>query len=111
MASQLFRSVPPLQKALDVPDGIASMVTVALRRFVEDPPVPFVPTTRQPRHRVPSVATVPTPRAVAAVPTPPPESAIEQLTSMGFDRDSVLTALQASQNNVERAADILLTRG
>mmetsp|Transcript_7017 Transcript_7017/g.10640 ORF Transcript_7017/g.10640 Transcript_7017/m.10640 type:complete len:291 (+) Transcript_7017:364-1236(+) len=103
VASQLFRTIPPLQKALDVPDGIASMVAATLQRFVEDPPVPLVPTTRQSRQRAP-------PPPVVAV-MPPPEAAIEQLTSMGFDRDSVLHALQASQNNVERAADILLTGG
>ena len=48
-----------------------------------------------------------TPVAVT-VPAPPPE-AIAQLTSMGFEEQRVKEALQVSDNNVERAANILLT--
>jgi hypothetical protein len=48
-----------------------------------------------------------TPLAVA-VPVPTPE-AIAQLTSMGFEEQRVKEALQVSDNNVERAANILLT--
>ena len=48
-----------------------------------------------------------TPVAVAvAVPTP---EAIAQLTSMGFEEQRVKEALRVSDNNVERAANILLT--
>jgi hypothetical protein len=45
----------------------------------------------------------------AAPPPPPPEEAIEQLTAMGFDRERVLASLQSTNNNVERAADRLLS--
>lgn len=48
-----------------------------------------------------------TPIAVA-VPVPPPE-AVAQLVAMGFEEARVIEALQASENNVERAANILLT--
>lgn len=42
-------------------------------------------------------------------PPPPSEETIEQLTMMGFDRESVITALRATDNNVEAAANRLLT--
>jgi membrane associated rhomboid family serine protease len=54
----------------------------------------------------------PTPRRPVAPPTPPappPEEAVEQLTAMGFGRQEVVQALQATSNNVERAANILLS--
>jgi hypothetical protein len=97
---------------LDVPDFLAATVTAALVRFVDDPPAPIVqrPAARAGRGGAPTAAP---PRAAAApifeqLP-PPPESAIEQLTSMGFDREAVLRALAQSHNNVERAADRLLS--
>jgi len=40
---------------------------------------------------------------------PPSEAAIEQLTSMGFDRERVERALRQNNNNVEHAANQLLT--
>ncbi|CAK4071817.1 unnamed protein product [Aphanomyces euteiches] len=40
--------------------------------------------------------------------TPPSEDAIEQLTALGFERDRAVAALQASDNNVEAAANRLL---
>jgi uncharacterized UBP type Zn finger protein len=44
-------------------------------------------------------------------PTPPPdEAAIDQLVLMGFPRDKVIEALQNSHNDVNRAADRLLTQ-
>ena len=42
-------------------------------------------------------------------PPPPPEEAIAQLTSMGFDRESVVRALQQTDNNIEAAANRLLS--
>mmetsp|Transcript_14879 Transcript_14879/g.16715 ORF Transcript_14879/g.16715 Transcript_14879/m.16715 type:complete len:373 (+) Transcript_14879:81-1199(+) len=45
--------------------------------------------------------------AVSPPPPPPPE-AITQLTSMGFEEQRVKEALQVSDNNVERAANLLL---
>ena len=59
-------------------------------------------------HRVRPAAAEETPIAVA-VPVPPPE-AVAQLISMGFEEERVIEALQASENNVERAANLLLTR-
>lgn len=41
-------------------------------------------------------------------PPPPPEEAIGQLTSMGFERQAVVRALQQTDNNVEAAANRLL---
>merc|ERR1712176_437196 len=41
-------------------------------------------------------------------PPPPPEEAIAQLTSMGFEREAVVRALQQTENNVEAAANRLL---
>ena len=41
-------------------------------------------------------------------PTPSPPDVIAQLTSMGFEEQRVKEALQASDNNIERAANLLL---
>ena len=64
--------------------------------------------------RPPSRRPVVQPQAAApvVVPTAPPApspEAIAQLTAMGFDEQRVKEALQVTGNNVERAADILLT--
>mmetsp|Transcript_24595 Transcript_24595/g.42093 ORF Transcript_24595/g.42093 Transcript_24595/m.42093 type:complete len:305 (-) Transcript_24595:308-1222(-) len=48
------------------------------------------------------------PAAAPRPPPPPPEEAIAQLTSMGFERQAVIRALQQSDNNVEAAANRLL---
>ena len=48
------------------------------------------------------------PMAAVAPPPPPPQEAIDQLTAMGFSEERVRQALQASGNNIERAADRLL---
>jgi len=104
-AAYLVDTIQPLQHAFDVPDSLASIVTTAMKRFIEDPPAPLVPMTRQ-YHRRAQV-----PHTPVTAPTPPSESAVQQLISMGFDRDSVLRALRASQNNVERAADRLIMGG
>ncbi|TMW68124.1 hypothetical protein Poli38472_007796 [Pythium oligandrum] len=45
------------------------------------------------------------PRMVA---TPPSEDAIQQLLALGFDRERAIAALQATDNNVEAAANRLL---
>mmetsp|Transcript_5010 Transcript_5010/g.14377 ORF Transcript_5010/g.14377 Transcript_5010/m.14377 type:complete len:255 (-) Transcript_5010:351-1115(-) len=42
-------------------------------------------------------------------PPPPSEEAIAQLTGMGFDREAVIQALRRSDNNVEVAANHLLS--
>mmetsp|Transcript_31111 Transcript_31111/g.29954 ORF Transcript_31111/g.29954 Transcript_31111/m.29954 type:complete len:327 (-) Transcript_31111:396-1376(-) len=60
---------------------------------------------QQPQPLVP-----PTPRyAQPQPPPPPPEEAIEQLTMMGFERETVIIALGATDNNVEAAANRLLS--
>jgi len=51
-------------------------------------------------------ATAPT--AVQRPPPPPPEEAIDQLTSMGFERQAVIRALQQTDNNIEAAANRLM---
>jgi hypothetical protein len=54
--------------------------------------------------------------AAAMAPRPPPRpvqadpAAVEQLVIMGFDQDQVVRALQATNNNVQRAADQLLSQ-
>mmetsp|Transcript_4561 Transcript_4561/g.5246 ORF Transcript_4561/g.5246 Transcript_4561/m.5246 type:complete len:321 (+) Transcript_4561:32-994(+) len=42
-------------------------------------------------------------------PDPPSPEAIEQLTAMGFERDAVIRALREADNNLEHAANRLLT--
>mmetsp|Transcript_20810 Transcript_20810/g.28929 ORF Transcript_20810/g.28929 Transcript_20810/m.28929 type:complete len:346 (-) Transcript_20810:43-1080(-) len=51
----------------------------------------------------------PAPRPPPQPVEPPSEVAIEQLTSMGFDRERVERALRQNNNNVEHAANQLLT--
>ena len=48
------------------------------------------------------------PLAPRAPPPPPPEEAITMLTSMGFEREAVIRALQQTDNNVEAAANRLM---
>lgn len=103
-------------KDLDFPDWLARMVSTAMKRWVGDD-APLVIVQQQQARRGVRAAAAPRPAAAAAPvfappaqPTrPPPEAAIEQLTAMGFDRESVLRALQATHNSVERAADRLLS--
>ena len=131
-------SVPPASK-LDVPNFVASMVAAIGDRFIDDPPPPIVP--RLQRGAAGSGVVIPPtmgraniPTAMAEGPTgplqgagggaggdgweqvlppppPPSDDVVNQLTSMGFERDDVLRALRASHNNVERAADRLLSGG
>jgi hypothetical protein len=110
-----------------VPEPLAKVGIAISERFHEDPPIIVAP--RRPGGGVQRVV-VPThplfhnmppqqppaplfPRTVVppAVVPPPPEAVVEQLTAMGFDRARVLEALRQSQNNVERAADRLLSGG
>jgi len=61
--------------------------------------------------RAPNRAAMAGPVAAPIAPRPlppPPEEAISQLTSMGFDRQAVIRALQQTDNNVEAAANRLL---
>lgn len=63
---------------------------------------------RQNPHLAEMAGAAPPPQP-STTPAPPDPAAIEQLTSMGFDRQRVMEALQLSNNNVERAADRLLS--
>ena len=108
-AASLIHNVSML-KTMDVPDAVASTVSTIFGRFMDDPPMAVIP--RGAAEMPPMMAprrVIPPPAAAPAPPPPPPEAAIEQLTSMGFERDDVLRALRASHNNVERAADRLLS--
>lgn len=51
----------------------------------------------------------PTPPTTANLIQPPSEEAIESLTSMGFERQAVIRTLQQCDNNVELAANRLLS--
>jgi hypothetical protein len=51
----------------------------------------------------------PRPRRQPPAPVAPSPEAVSQLTAMGFDEQRVKEALQATGNNIERAADQLLT--
>ena len=48
------------------------------------------------------------PQTPRAPPPPPPEEAITMLTSMGFEREPVIRALQQTDNNVEAPANRLM---
>jgi UBA/TS-N domain len=100
----------PINK-LDLPDPVVSIVAVIFGRFVESPPDILAVRLGPINMAAPSAAAGverPPPEPVFQQLPPPDESSIEQLTSMGFERDAVLQALQQSHNNVERAADRLL---
>ena len=58
----------------------------------------------------PDSAGAPTVEAAAARANrvPPSEDNIELLISMGFDRESVVSALTSANNNADRATDLLL---
>jgi hypothetical protein len=88
--------------------------------LVDPPPRVYAPLLQAqnargaPRGNDPFAQQQPQRRAVRPVdavppPPPPPEEAIEQLTAMGFERQRVLDALQTTHNNVEHAADRLLS--
>lgn len=104
-----------------IPNGVADFFSsCASRLLVEGPPGMLAPRQQQHHHHAPlqqqpRVAPVrqqpppPLPRGAQPPPQPPSQVAIEQLTSMGFDRDTVVRALEQSNNSVERALDRLLT--
>mmetsp|Transcript_17409 Transcript_17409/g.40453 ORF Transcript_17409/g.40453 Transcript_17409/m.40453 type:complete len:312 (+) Transcript_17409:210-1145(+) len=135
MAGGMAMTYPPFS-TLDVPNVLVRFLSFLGGRFLflSDPPPPMLLPRQRGGGRRPQpppqdapggrgggsggggggggfVVPSPTPPPAAAFPPPPPppESVVEQLTSMGFERDAVLRALQASHNNVERAADRLLS--
>lgn len=106
---------------MNVPDFVADFVSSCLGRLVEAPPAMIVPRGARTNNAAgrggagyvstnntrPRAAVATAPRA----PQPPSQASIEQLAAMGFDRDTVVRALQQSNNNVERALDRLLSGG
>ena len=100
---------------LDVPDAVVNLLPWqslgGLFLLDADPKVyaPFITrAAMNPRRGPRRVQPAPEAPVAVAVPVPPPE-AIAQLTSMGFEEQRVKEALQLSNNNVERAANILLS--
>jgi hypothetical protein len=55
-----------------------------------------------------NIGQVPTPHPPASAIEPSPE-ALETLIAMGFDRDNAIRALVATNNNIEAAANVLLS--
>ena len=113
VAAYVYDRLPCLSTA-DIPDVVASWVSTAvgMRFWANGPPRTIVPgrggvgrggLPPPPLARAVPVAAVPPPQAVTADP-----AAIEQLTMMGFPRPRVVEALQATNNDVQRAADRLL---
>lgn len=102
---------------MDVPDFVADFFCKCAS-FMVDPPPPLVApalvAARQQRRRQAQQMAAPPQRAAPGPPPPPqrepPSQAnIDQLTAMGFDRDTVVRALEQTNNSVERALDRLLT--
>ena len=91
----------------DFPEVLVNFVS-PIGEYLGDGP-PRIVLSRNARQPHPVFARPP-PR-VPPVQAPPPvdEGAVEQLVNMGFARDQVVDALRASQNDVNRAADRLLT--
>lgn len=101
-----------LHETIDLPDAIAKPLTALGAHLSEPPPRILAPTNHRRgggRNNAPPAAAAAAPPAAPRPPAPPDAAAIEQLTSMGFERQQVINALQATNNNVERAADILLS--
>lgn len=113
LGAWIYDKVPLLSQA-DVPDLMATWVSTAvgLRFWADGPPRAILP-GRGGRGGLPPPMV---PRAAALPPPQPPQpvtadpAAIEQLTMMGFPRPRVVEALQATNNDVQRAADRLLTQ-
>eukprot|EP00543_Licmophora_paradoxa_P002439 CAMPEP_0202455108 /NCGR_PEP_ID=MMETSP1360-20130828/12714_1 /ASSEMBLY_ACC=CAM_ASM_000848 /TAXON_ID=515479 /ORGANISM="Licmophora paradoxa, Strain CCMP2313" /LENGTH=134 /DNA_ID=CAMNT_0049074605 /DNA_START=97 /DNA_END=501 /DNA_ORIENTATION=- len=123
-AGYIMAAIPPLNQ-WDIPDTVARIFTNRfLQSFIDDPPTPTIVATGRhnpfagigdapppPRRQRAAAPPPPQPETQFQQLPPPPESSIEQLTSMGFQRDAVIQALRTSHNDVERAADRLLSGG
>lgn len=98
----------------ELPDFVYSTCAVLGKVFVDEAPAVMmarsVPRAGRSRRGTGqrNVASTSAPAPSPQTPSPPPEEAIEQLTSMGFEREAVIRALQMSGNNVEAAANRLL---
>ncbi|GKY90969.1 hypothetical protein MPSEU_000069700 [Mayamaea pseudoterrestris] len=97
--------------------GLASHATLLLQK-VQAPPRVLISTAANGvnvlNHHAAAANARPMVRPVVAPPRPvvveADPAAIEQLVMMGFDQDQVVRTLQATNNNVERAADQLLSQ-
>lgn len=121
LAAMLYQT---LLSDFAVPDRIVSLVYTTIgQRLLDDPPRILVPDLgggHRPA-RGSGLATHPVfgqqrpdgaPRQVAEAqqrPVEPDAAAVEQLMLMGFEENAVREALRLANNNVERAADRLLT--
>lgn len=98
----------------ELPDLVYSACAALGKVFVDEAPAVMMARSVQRAGRSRrgtgqrNVASSSPPALPPRLPSPPPEEAIEQLTSMGFERENVITALQMSGNNVEAAANRLL---
>ena len=105
----------PLKEVLQVPDALVRNVQPVMDQLgLSDAPAVAPPV----RGVNPVVARQPVQRQQQqqqlqqheVIPTPEPDpAAIEQLTSMGFPRQRVMETLRQTHNNVEHAANRLLT--
>lgn len=110
VAGGLFCTTPPLRllERYELPRFVYGLCESVGGAFVETP----APT---PRRRPPflDAATAVRPRSPAPprfpVAPPPSDEMVESLTSMGFEREAVVRTLQQCDNNVEVAANRLLS--
>ena len=108
----------------ELPDFVYSICGTLGKAFVDDAPAVMMARSvqragrsrrgttggqQQPRGSGNAAMAAPAVQQPRQPPAPPPEEAIEQLTSMGFDRTAVIRALEMSGNNVEAAANRLLS--
>ena len=124
LASVLFFRLP----VPDLPHSLVSLLpweSLGSLLFLDPPPKVYAPllmatapmngnlrggrAAPAPRRNPPANANTPQPAPAAAPLAPPPQAAMDQLTAMGFEEAQVRQALQQNDNNVERAADRLLT--
>mmetsp|Transcript_4603 Transcript_4603/g.8852 ORF Transcript_4603/g.8852 Transcript_4603/m.8852 type:complete len:298 (+) Transcript_4603:164-1057(+) len=99
----------------ELPEFVYTMGLVVGKAFVdESPPIMMSRTVQRGAERANRPRGAPTGGARAPAPAaprpppPPPEEAIVQLTSMGFERQAVVRALQQTDNNIEAAANRLM---
>jgi hypothetical protein len=128
LASVLFFRLP----VPDLPNSLVSLLpweSLGSLLFLDPPPKIYAPLLmatapmngnlrggraataprRNPPTNADATANTLQPAPAAAPLAPPPQASIDQLTAMGFEEARVRQALQQNDNNVERAADRLLT--
>lgn len=108
MLASYMACLSPWNK-FDIPDAMVSVVASIFDRFLDAPPNVMAFQPAPANRAVPAPLERPIPQPAFQQLPPPEETSIEQLTSMGFEREAVLQALQESHNHVERAANRLLS--